>query len=58
MKSLRSDVKKNLDDFKQEINQKFARLSAKQQLYSGTISEVEVWLEKLENWAIEANCSH
>ncbi|KAI3376846.1 hypothetical protein L3Q82_000421 [Scortum barcoo] len=53
--TLRSDVKKDLDDFKQDINQQFAKVAAEQQLQSGKINEAESQIEKLELWAQEAN---
>lgn len=53
--TLRSDVKKDLDDFKQDINQQLAKVATEQQLQSGKINEVESRIEKLEHWAQEAN---
>lgn len=52
---LRSDVKKDLDDFKQDINQQLAKVATEQQLQSGKINEAESRIKKLEHWAQEAN---
>lgn len=53
--TLRSDVKKDLDDFKQDIHQQLANVATEQQLQSGKINEAESRIEKLELWAQEAN---
>lgn len=50
--TLRSNVKKDLDDFKHDINQQLAKVATEQQLQSGKINES---IEKLELWAQEAN---
>ena len=53
--TLISDVKKDLDDFKQDINQQLAKVATEQQLQSSKINEAESQIEKLEHWAQEAN---
>lgn len=53
--SLRSDVKKDLDNLKQDIHQRFTSLSTEQQRQGERLEEAETRLEQLENWALEAN---
>lgn len=52
---LRNDVRKDLNEFKQVINQKFAKLTTEQQLYCGKMNDVELQMEKHENWPLEGN---
>lgn len=53
--TLRSDVRKDIDDFKQDISQQLAKVTAEQQLQSGKNNEAESRIENLEHWAQEAN---
>lgn len=53
--TLRNDVKRDLDDFKQDINQQLVKVATEQQLQSSKINEAESRIEKLEHWAQEAN---
>lgn len=53
--TLRSDVRKDLDDFKQDISQQLAKVAAEQRLQSGKINKAKSQIEKLEHWAQEAN---
>lgn len=48
-------MKKDLDDFKHDINQQLAKVVTEQQLQSEKISAAESGIEKLEHWAQEAN---
>lgn len=52
--TLRSDVKKDLETFKHDMNQQLAKVATKQ-LQTGKIKEAESRIEKLERWAQEAN---
>lgn len=51
----RSDVRKNLDYFKQDISQQLAKVAAEQQLQSSKVNKAKSQVEKLEHWAQEAN---
>ncbi len=53
--TLRNDVRNDLNDFKQGINQQLAKVAADQQLQSCKITEAETRIEKLEHWAQVAN---
>lgn len=48
-------MKRDLDNFNKEINQRLTLLTTEQQLQSRRVNEVEVGVERLENWAQDAN---
>lgn len=48
-------MKRDLDNFNKEFNQRLTLLTTEQQLQSRRVNEVEAGVERLENWAQDAN---